>query len=532
MRRANAALMALILMFAASGRSATGQPASDDVHKKLDALTKRLEQQEKLLEAQGQKIKQQDEKIRQQEETIHELQKGPGESRLTAKQEKQVEQIMEQYLGKEETRISLGLNQVTAGYRNGFFLATRDGANEVRFTGYVQLDGRFPMDTPTPDTFLLRRVRPTIDGTVAKHYHFKFQPDFGEGKTRLLDAFLDLGYFEDLSTTRLGKFKVPQNLEQLASSSNLTFVERSLVANIVPDRDVGVMMYGKPWKGAVEYSVGMWNGNDRAEWLDRGKDSDVDNNEAFDFGARLQLQPLKNTNSFWLKGLQAAGWFNAGQEEDAYKLGSGKSVLSYRTGPGTAFFKTYSGSSAVYAVRQDGLRTRVGYDAAWLVGPVKVTHDFVVTNTQLARQDVAEGPFIRRNIPTTAWQIGASWVVTGEEASHKDIQPRNPFDPRKNAWGAFELAARFSRLEVGHEAFDGPVNLSREGFAAAGGASGASDVTLGVNWYLNNNVKLTLNWVHTSFDDDIEVGSTSGTGRTRTNVREEDAVMVRGQLRW
>jgi len=44
-------------------------------------------------------------------------------------------------------------------------------------------------------------------------------------------------------------------------------------------------------------------------------------------------------------------------------------------------------------------------------------------------------------------------VLTGEEASYKGVKPKRPFDLKNGAWGAFELAARYSQLHVDGDAF-------------------------------------------------------------------------------
>jgi phosphate-selective porin OprO/OprP len=543
-------VLTLAFVLVAHLPSVTGQQASDDIQKRLDEMMKRLEQQEKVIQSQGEKIQKQDERIQEQERIIQSLQKpgvkepgGGGADTLTSKQEKKVQELVSEYLKKEDVRIDLGLEGVVAGYKDGFFLASRDQSYKMKFTGYIQLDGRFP-DTPTASTFLIRRARPTVEGTLAKYYNFKLQPDFGMGKVTLMDAYMDLAYFGDLSTTRLGKFKVPQDIEYLMSSVYLPFIERALTVNLMPQRDVGVMMYGSPFGGILDYSFGVWNGDDRTEWTDKSKDSDTDNNKDKDFGGRLQLSPFKKSDNKWLKGVQLAGWFNYGREDDAYDLGKGKSVLNYTTGPGTTFFRTYSGTPGtnpavdIYAVRQDGNRLRVGTDAVWLVGPLRLLSEFDVMDTGLTRQIGRAGPgntpiFARENIPTSAWYVQAGWMLTGEENTLINLKPKKNFDPKKGTWGAFEVAARYSRLEIGSAMFDTHPGQLTPMFAAPGSAKRTSEITLGLNWYLNPNVKLMFDWDHYNFEGGgITVSPTSGIGPAHTNINSEDAFMFRSQILW
>src|SRR5690606_22304589 len=73
-----------------------------------------------------------------------------------------------------------------------FSIQSADGANSVRLRGALHFDGRyFPDDVtaPTADTWLLRRVRPTIEGTLGGIFDYRFTPDFGGGRSIILDAY-------------------------------------------------------------------------------------------------------------------------------------------------------------------------------------------------------------------------------------------------------------------------------------------------------------------------------------------------------
>src|SRR5687767_4712152 len=82
---------------------------------------------------------------------------------------------------------------VRASPQQGFRIQSADGANVARLRGTLHFDGRYFPDDITPataDTWLLRRVRPTFEGTFNKIYDFRFTPDFAGGRTFILDAFL------------------------------------------------------------------------------------------------------------------------------------------------------------------------------------------------------------------------------------------------------------------------------------------------------------------------------------------------------
>ena len=91
--------------------------------------------------------------------------------------------------------------------KNGFSIKSADGAYRLRIGGYAQLDSRFFLDEKqrsTVDTFILRRVRPILEGTVAKIFDFRIMPDFGAGQTVLQDAYVE-GRFSSAFRVRAGK---------------------------------------------------------------------------------------------------------------------------------------------------------------------------------------------------------------------------------------------------------------------------------------------------------------------------------------
>src|SRR5688572_16330340 len=74
---------------------------------------------------------------------------------------------------------------VRASPQQGFRIQSADGANIARLRGVLHFDGRYFPDDATPataDTWILRRVRPTLEGTFNNIYDFRFTPDFAGGR--------------------------------------------------------------------------------------------------------------------------------------------------------------------------------------------------------------------------------------------------------------------------------------------------------------------------------------------------------------
>ena len=90
-----------------------------------------------------------------------------------------------------------------------------------------------------------------------------------------------------------------------------------------------------------------------------------------------------------------------------------------------------------------------------------------------------------------AWQILASYVVTGEDNTFSGVKPIRNFDPLKGNWGALQFAARYSELDVDNSTFV-ILDPSRS-------ATKARAWTLGANWYLNSNAIIRADYENVSF---------------------------------
>jgi phosphate-selective porin OprO/OprP len=106
----------------------------------------------------------------------------------------------------------------------------------------------------------------------------------------------------------------------------------------------------------------------------------------------------------------------------------------------------------------------------------------------------------------SGWYAEASWIITGESKTYQANATNNematfnnprvitPFDWSAGTWGAWEIAARYSDLDLNwHEGTIGQTAAQ----APVGGVRGGEQqiVTLGLNWYFNNNVLMRLDYL-------------------------------------
>lgn len=405
-------------------------------------------------------------------------------------------------LNDEAAKAAAATAPVVKAGPKGFSFASADGANVVKLKGTLHFDGREYLDEntpPTADTWIFRRIRPTIEGTLNGIYDFRFTPDFAGGKTIILDAFL-AARLKPWAVVTAGKFKVPVGLERWVSATDLRFIERGFPTSLVPNRDLGVQLSGDIAGGLVSYSIGYFNGvNDGSSSDANVPNADADNDGKGDTAARLFFQPFLNSDNFALRGL---GLGVAGTYANATGNATSTLLPSYRTPGQVSFFsfRSFAAASgttpAVNGTFADGKRVRFTPQAYYSLANFSVLGEYVQVSQDVTRVTPDAGTR-SATLDSNAWQVQLAWFVTGEEETFKGFAPNTVFSLDNHTWGAWELVARYHELDIDDDAFTGGTN------SFANPATAASKATawgVGVNWYLNQNYKWSLNYDVTRFD--------------------------------
>ncbi len=169
-----------------------------------------------------------------------------------------------------------------------------------RLDGVLQVDSRTffndSVNKNVNDGFILRRARPIFQGTLYRDFDFNFTPDFGGSSVQIFDAYGNYRYAPWLQV-RSGKFKTPEGLEQLQQDANISFNERSLVTDLVPNRDVGLQFWGDINGGVLSYAAGIFNGVGDAQ-----NSANAANGNEVEFAGRLFTQPFKASDLTALQG--------------------------------------------------------------------------------------------------------------------------------------------------------------------------------------------------------------------------------------
>ncbi len=403
---------------------------------------------------------------------------------------------------------------------SGFVMRSAETNFTVRLRGLLNVDSRwYPRDGGIDDNdgFFLRRARPILEGTLFRDFEFRFTPEFGGSSPVIRDAWMNYHHADGLQFM-VGKMKPPGALERWQSVANVPFVERSLVAGLWPVRELGVLVQGDLWTGAeadtqrlaaegvVNYALGAFNGtgDDRA-----ASNADTDGN--IELAARLFLHPFLRHGPTALRGfgLGVAGTYE--QSEGSGGLPTGgvygtegqQDMFAYLSGNGS--------SPATANVTADGNHWRLGPQAYFYRGPFGLQAEYGLTSQELRRDD---GNATALRAHHQGWSVNASWLLTGDDASFKAVTPKRNFAPHAGGLGALQLVARYSVLDFDNDVFPDFADPAES-------ATRANSWGVGLNWYLNRNVRLMLNFLQTDFTG----GATGSVTRQNENV-----ILTRAQV--
>ncbi len=351
----------------------------------------------------------------------------------------------------------------------GFSVQSPDGDFLLRLRGLAQADGRFFIndgDVEGNDTFLIRRARIELTGTLFDAFDFRIMPEFAGSGTTLLDAWVDWK-IDPTFNVLVGKVKLPVGLERAQAPENSLFNEFGYVTSLVPNRDVGVVFHGDLFNKTVEYYIGAFDGTDD------GGSTIVDTDDDKSLAGRLFFKPFANSENKALRGL---GFGVGGTWGDDTGTPAG-----YRSVGQQTMFRWNNG------VENDGTLWRIVPQLYYYNGPFGLLAEYGISTQELR----VNGD--RDTLTTEAWQVSASWVLTGEDATFRGVRPKKPVRfTGDRGWGAWQVAARVSGIDFDEDAFPLYADPDRS-------ASSALTYGAGLNWYLNSMVRISADYNFTEF---------------------------------
>ena len=447
-------------------------------------------------------------------------------------------------LSNETATAAAASNATVKAGTGGFSIQSADGKNVIKLRGTLNVDGRYFVDAVTPttaDTFVLRKVRPIVEGTLSGIYDFRLQPEFGGGKSVILDAYV-AARFKPWFTVTAGKFKNPVGLERLQTEAYNKFVELGFPSSLAPNRDIGIQFSGNALSGVLNYAVAYGDGVIDGNGTENNPTPDTDTDGKHETAARVFILPFANSSNFYLRGLGFGLSGSLGSKQGSAAINSVGTVNgatttvitantsswlpSYRTSGQQSFFSYRGDTANTTAVNEaafaDGTHTRLAPQAYYYYGSFGLLGEFVASKQAVTRHLTA-ATNSSATLKNSAWQIATSFFFTGEEAQYNNVKPNSDFAIGKPGSGAWELALRYQQLNVDQQAFAGGASSFADPTKSPSAAKGYSAA---LNWYLSQNVRWTLEYDQTKF--------TGGAGTLTAVIdrKDEKGVLLRFALNY
>ncbi len=392
-------------------------------------------------------------------------------------------EILKKSMEEEEKKVAdvakeAAKEEIEAAKKDDFEVNTKgkleiksaDGDFKWRLGGRIHLDtavfnndeGADGTSTDFADSSEVRRARLEMSGTLWKYWDFKSQFDFAPGdEVEVKDLYIRSTYFKPTNIT-VGHFKQPFSLEEVTSSNNITFMERALPNIFAPSRDLGIMVqsHGDMWQAAAGY---FSDGPD----LEEGSFDDVGfgEDESSSATGRVTFSPIHEETKVVHIGAGVT-----------YRRPQGEAGIRIRQRPEAhATSIRLVDTGALFGV--DHVLT-YGGEAAIVYGPFSLQGEYI-------RSDFDRGSLLS-DPDFDGYYVFGSWLLTGESRVYdhetgvfEGVKPNRVFG--KGGWGALELGLRFSGLDLEDEdVFGGEEH----------------NLTGGMTWYPNANLKFMANYVH------------------------------------
>lgn len=327
------------------------------------------------------------------------------------------------------------------------------------------------------DGFSVRMTRIELEARLWGAFTGFVRPQFFGGGASLFDGWVQFDKWEELKI-KVGLFKVPYSQEQLEDIRWIDLPENSLVSLTAPPRDVGAMVHGNIGKGIFNYWVGLFNGNGPGG---------TDNNSDKDLAIRLAVRPGATMEGDVIKNLTFAVSYTrgvAGRDSGApFEMIAPASGTRFHDGPNT--------------FQSDYDRTRFGCDLVWVFGPLSVKGEFSYLKSKHNFSD-SHTPF---RVSAYMGEIGF-WLLGSTRTNGKRPQIKKALF-NDGGFGDVQIVGRYSSIDM---------DDTFEEYAGWGGSRNAQEVALGLNYYPNSYVRVSVMYVYYRYDhkDSREFFTSSG----------------------
>ena len=364
-------------------------------------------------------------------------------------------------------------NFLAAYWKDGLRLDSADGKFKLKVGGRIMNDWAvYSTDEELRRQFgrigdgsEFRRARLFMEGSVYGNIKYKFQYDFASSDP-FKDAYIQIKKVPMAGNFTVGHFKEPFSLEELTSSKYITFMERSLPNVFSSGRNLGVRLNRSFMDKRATAAFGFFRQGNPAD-----TSSTFGNSGTYNATTRLTMLPwyVEKGRQLVHLGLSYRHAFHDENEP-----------IRFRQRPEAHLGPRLVETPRFHVEDVDYFAPEV----ALVYGPASLQFEWM---SALADRPTGE------DLHYNGYYIFGSFFLTGEHRPYKTssgafnrVKPKKNFD-WKGGYGALELAARYSMIDLNDEDMNG---------------GELSNFTFGVNWYLNPNVRIMLNYVRAMLDED------------------------------
>lgn len=355
------------------------------------------------------------------------------------------------------------------GWQNGVRMSNEDGSIRFNISGRLQLDfAGFDADSELAEVAefasgtQIRRGRIALGGTMYDHTIFNVEYEFAGGDAKFLTTFIGVRNIPFLGTVRVGRLLEFYSLEQLSSNNFLTFMERGLPAAFNNYWANGIGIHNSVFDGRGSWAVGAAKRTDSYGNSSSGRGENL--------SARITAAPVYMDNGrTWVH--LAAATIQRNPDDNEYRVSSR---------PESSIAPVLVNTDVIPSDRVN----LVGLEFAAAHGSFSVQAEW--HNARVRLEETDEFPH-DGSVNLNGFYVLASYFLTGETRAYNPgagtlgiIRPQSNFRGAGHGFGAWEIAARYSELDLN----DGAV----EGGHLRNGA-------VGLNWYLNPTMRLMANYV-------------------------------------
>jgi len=273
----------------------------------------------------------------------------------------------------------------------------------------------------------------------------------------------------------MGHMKDPFSLERESSINHRTFMENSLPTQALSaGRNMGLTLFNSAMDDRLSWKVGGF--------LNTGSFSDVGNPEdrisdanGYNITARVTGRPWSAEDGRRLLHLGLSYSYRS-RDADINDLDK---QIRFSTQPETRLTDERLVDTDRFF--SNGINV-INPEFAMVSGPSSLQGEFIHAFVDTDK-----------NIQFFGFYLYGSYFITGEHRRYNALrsiftgmEPKQDFKPFQGQWGAWELAARLSYLDLN----DGPIRGGEE-----------LNFTAGLNWYLRSNARVMINYIRANLQD-------------------------------